>query len=1224
MKKIVCFLVIFCLSILKCSLFAASPQFDELHIPPEYGTITGEAHGTEEKVIFLISDIHNNLSAQKSIADLIEYLVDYYGFDFIGLEGARGEVKTDDLSSYYSTAVRKAVGLYYMQKAFLGGGVYNDITSEHGSTFYGLEDRELYEKQFQMYRSSYEKRAEVIEQIDKLEDILERFKKELYPKELFEIEESLNEYHNDQLSLLDFGNLLLSVVTKYRMSIAQYPTLMLLNDIRVIEGQIDYALLGQEEKSLIGILQEKVGRDIHSLVELKEAREHYSAQRISEDEYLDTLYDLAIKHKIDSVGFENMWRMFQRVSMLKKIDSIVLYEEIDTLYPLIQQRLLKNYSNSTFEELLALSTSLTVLKRVVTLNATSEDLERYFKQKDDFSSPRFISFIRENAMKNNVSYRIDRDIVRIDRIDTLLGEYYDLSHARSRMMFTNLISGMDERGKKNALMVVGKFHVPDILNECQKKNITCIQINPYVPRLRETIDISARLRAPQSQLKGYIMSYLQHVHLKPWEVLSPYEHASDLFFRELLKAEFLAHDITTRLEAYKEFTAKNITRELYELQRAVSEPAFQDTTLLHIIELPMINKTFVDIRIGTGENALRLLVEPLRQRGASYADETVAQISPLNIEELSRGLFRSSDRLVNVLQQEYAARVFSYEAELVPAIQDEIAASVSQKKQEKERLRQKVEPLPVLPGQVREREEDAINERLNKIKEIEARIDKAEGLDELNSLDNEFVLLQSQLSFYPISETNKAYITYVEQKISAQIGLALERLKTEEREKKELEELQQKKDEAELRMKEAIESKRRRKELDALIEQVAVFQKEIEQSNTLLELNALENNFNELIASLNHTDLAHEDKVILNAFKISWEAKYTALQKAATRERLQNRRGSSLSGTSPDLIQAYIQQAYNLKEIVDFASIPSDAAFIKSEYESLKEHEYYAQLNPDEKELFDAIGNYILEIEQDLKKGKKKDRRLSLMTLSLGETEDSDIYGSDDYFGHIYELRTRVMSARSLDELNVLYSEFNAIDTGIKQRDLTEHQKTVLADTERMIREAIQLFEKQRNRQSDLAKEELDRQKEIEKEAFLRELLGEADSASLQPAKIFFIEDNAFERDLVSKRLDKEGFRVHATDSYNYDNAYFLANDFDLILIDDDIINNTTGLDFVIRLKRNERIEALPPIVIHSNNSISWLYGFLKRNGITRRSNVFVTSKRDLGANIELIRKVCK
>lgn len=1223
MKKIFCFLAIFCMWVPVLSLFAA-PTIDALHIPREYGTITDETHGSNEKVIFVISDIHNNLEAQKSISELIEYSVDYYGIDFIGLEGARAEIKTDDLSAYYDADVRSDVCSYYLQKAFLGGAVFNDIISEHKSTFYGLEDRQLYEKQFQMYQSSQDQRTAVIAQIHRLEDILERFKKSLYPNELYELEESLRDYHNDQVSLIDFGNLLLSVVTKYRMSLTQYPTLMLLNDIRRIEGQIDYDRLGLEEDRLIETLKERIGKDLDSRVKLQETQSQYGSQKISEDEYLETIHNFAVKYKLDQKEYENMWFLFQRVSMIKKIDPIVLFDEVDIVYSLVQQRLLKDHSESAFKELVVLSSALMTLERVVSLNATSEELERYFAQKDDFSSPRFISFIRDNAMKYDVSYRINPDIVLIDRIDTYIKKYYALSHERSRAMFTNLISAMDEYGKKNALVVVGRFHVPDIMTECRAQNITCIRINPYVSRLRETIDISARLRAPQSQLKGYIMSYLQHVHLKPWEALSAYEHKSDLFFRELLKVEFIAHDVSTRLEAYPTSTEKNVTRVFYELQSALSEPAFKHIQPLRVIELEMINKTFVDIRLGTGENALRFLIEPIDKRGVSYSGETVSAISALNIEELARGLFRSSDRLINILQQEYAARVFTYDADLIPVIQKEIADAESREQIEKERRMQKVDPEPVSSEQLKERVKAEMTERLEHIKAIEERIDSTSGLDELNNLENEFVLLQSQLSFYPVSDVNKAYIYYVEEKISGQIKRALEQLRQQEADQKQAEMLERKKEEAERRMREALELKQHRKQIDTVIEQVAVFKKAIDQSNTLLELNAIENDFNVLIESLRPSDLSQEDKVILNAFKISWETKYAALQKKASQERRQSQTTTSLSGTSPDLIQAYIQQAYNLKEMVDFSAIPSDAEFIKDEYDALKEQEYYAQLNQDELNLFDAIGTYIIQVQQDLKSGKKRDRSLSLTTLSVGEQHESSTYKADDYFGHIYDLRSRIMTARSLDVLHALHSEFNAIDTGIQERDLTEHQKSVLADTERMIREAIQHFEKQKKRQADLIQQEGLKQKEIEKEAFLRELLGQKDETAFRQLKVFFIEDNAFERDLVSKRLEKEGFHVHSAATYNYDNAYFAANDFDLILLDDDIINNSTGLDFLLRLKRNEVTEALPAIVIHSNNSISWLYSFLKRNGITKRSNVFVTSKRDLGANIELMRKVAQ
>jgi len=1214
----------FCLAIflsVNISYAYASDTIDTLHIPDEYGKLADEFHGNSEKVVFVISDLHSNLEAQKSISNIIEYLTNYYGVSFIGVEGARGNIDTEDVSSYYNATVRQQVCSYYMRKAFLGGAVFNDITANSSASFYGMEDKQIYEKQFSLYTTNYEKRTAVLEQIGFLDEILYKFKKNIYPQELFDLEESYQDYHSALLSLIDFGNILLSIVVKYDISFAQYPNLMLLNDIRKIEGQINYDAVETELSSLITTLRDKIGKDINAHSRLKELIDSYDNQYISEDEYYDRLYTFILKYKIDSSNVENIWHSIQRAHILKKIDSILLFDEINNLYPLIQLRLIVNYSSSLLEELLALSNALDILKRVVTLNSSSDDVGRYFAQKDQFSSPRFISFIRDNAMKYNVGYRINPDIVQIERIDELLSEYYDISRKRSTAMFQNFIDEFNKRDAKSGVIVVGKFHVKDIINECRARNITCISINPYVPRLRETIDIPARLRAPKNQIDGYIMSYVQYIHLKPWETLATFEFNSDTFFRYLLNIEYFAHDIAARIALDTALNDEAVTRAIYLINEKMNDNQIFSIKPLHVIELEMIGKRFIDIQVGEDENALRFLIEPLDERDNSYADETVSAIAPLNIEQLDRGLFRSSDRLLNILEQQFDAKKYSYNPKLVASIKKEIEEEREKELRFKQKIIKKIKPQLIPDEDIKIIEEQSINDRLMELKAIEGKITGPLMLDDLNNLENEFVLLKSQLSFYQISNANKEYIDYLEQKIDKKIEDSIDRMKELAAQQDENEKLRKKQEEAELRMKEAIEHKQRRKKVDDIVEKVSRLKGQIDTSQSLASLSEIENEFNEAIQELTYTDLIKEDRVMLNAFKISWEAKYSIVEKESAQAHSRQDGEPAISSTTSDLIRAFIQQAFNLKEIVDFSSIPRDAEYILVEYNKMKEDEYYLQLSSEEKKLFDTIGPYIEKTLDDLRKGKKKGRHLSLTTLSFQSSDEPQVFKIDDYFTEIYELRNRVVTARSQTAVEKIYDDFNSVDKAMKKRELTDRQKSVLADTERLITEGIKHFEKENQLKKELTEQQKCVQHEIEKEALLKELLGEKAEPRMK-SKVFFIEGNVFERELVKKRLEKEGFLVEAVDSFKYDNTYFIINHFDIILLDDDIIDNTTGLDFVLRLKRNEIHEALPPIMIHSNNSTSWLYGFLKRNGITRRLKVYITSKRNLSENVQFIKDI--
>jgi CheY-like chemotaxis protein len=1227
MKKYL-LLVAFVLFILSANSYAFI-DVSTIEIPDEYGKISEKYQGTTPTVVFVISDIHDNFQAQESISRTIEYIVNYYNTGLVCLEGAHGEVDTTSVRSYYNQSIRRDVCQYYMQKAYMSGALYSALVASPETLFLGVEDKDLYSEQYNLYVSSFEERQNILQQINALRESLNKFKPRLFPRELLELEESFADYHRDTISLIDYANILLSVALKYDVPFMNYSNMHLLRDIRNIEGEIDYARIDDETEVLISALKKAMGKDIRERAVLNDAIKQYESKLISEDDFYDVLYALMLRYQVDNQKFSNISKAVQRAQILKKIDMVRMYNETTELYPLIENKLLQNTASSPLVELIALTKALNQLSSVVTLDASREEVDAYFKNKENFSSPRFISFIRDNAMKYDVGYRIDPRVVLIDHVDTLIRSYYDLSSKRSDVLLRNSLHAASSKKIDHFVIVSGTFHAVDVIKELRAKEVTYVLINPYISHLHSSIDIVQKQLGSQPQIKNFISTYAQH--LKPWETLSPFDSGSDVYFRYLLNIEYYAYDVVKHLEnVNSNISDVVVTRAIYSISEENAKAQIYPIKVLNVVEIKMLNKLFVDVQIGEGEKLIRLLVEPLSERTASYADETVNAISPLNLEQLDRGLFRSSDRLLNILTQEYDARIFAYNSSIIPQLQDEIKSENQKKEKEHKRLIEKVEPQLIPSEKTEEKEADAVNSRLSRLKEIDSFIDEKLNLEKLTELESEFLLLKSQLSFYVLSQTNKTFLSYLEEKIKEKTDTTIHELEMIDAQKKAENDLRLEKEKAERNMEEALEQKKKRKVVNEIIDAVALFKRQVDEAASLSALNDIEDAFNSRIATLKYNDLTKEDRMILTAFKISWEAKYSSLKKQTKTARdepaiVSTNEKENDSSAHSAVIEAYVQQAFNLKELVDFSSMSSDAQFIYDEFTKLKAQEHYEQLSDDEKEAFEKIEAYILEVRDDLKSGNKRQRQLLLKTLSLDSLNDfTPVFHdkrTEDYIAEVYTIRNKVMQTKSLSEVKGIYALFDDIDTSMKKRELTDSQKEILADTERMITAAIQHYEMQVAREAEKDQEKIIRQKEIEKQRLLRELLGEKEIVE-STKKIFFIEDNTFERDMVSKRLGNEGFIVKEAESFHYDLSYFFANEYDLILLDDDIIASTTGIDFIIQLKKSDKHNSLPPVLIHTNNSKSWIYGVLKRKGIDRNDNVYIVSKRDLDSNINFMNEL--
>ncbi len=1199
-------------------------NIDDAKLPEEFGKISHSFQGKSQGIVFLLSDIHNNFEAQKSVAKIIDFLINYYDVQFVGIEGAHGTVDTFNLKKYYNKDAKDAVCSYYMKQGYFGGAVYKAITSDYNFLLHGVEDQSLYSQILKVYRDTFERRKEVLEQIELLRDILKRFRNNAFSPELLDLELSFQDYNDGKLSMTHYCNVLLQLCIKLDIKLTTYPNMLLLKDIKVIEDKIDFSKINIEEQKFIESLKEAIGKELNDLSLLNTSTQKLNSKRISEEEYYDIIHLLSKKYKISLSDFENIWLVIKSSSVLRKIDKVKLYEESKRLYPIVQNKLLLQNPRQEVEELIKLSQSIDKIDRIVSLAALKRDVDSYFDAPHKYSTSRFIRFIREYALDYDVGYRINPKIVLIDKIYPLLGEFYKLSHKRSESLGSSFIKKFETEPLQRAILVVGKFHIEEVMNNLKRNNITFVTINPYISRLKGDISLTPLLLGTGEAIRTFLEPLA--MHLKPWIVLSPSDGQTGIYFQHLLDIEFVVQDLYKRVKLIKnQLNDKIITREIYKLKNnLMMKNNLSNIYPIRIIRLNMLDKYFIEVEIQAKDELLRILIEPLEERELSYADYTVSQITPLKDEQLERGIYRSSDRLISILKSEYNAEVYNFDEKYISEIKKEIIEEkVKVRRDEMTTLPQVMKPDISSKDNniIKISDEEAVKEKLDAIDKILKASQKENSLDILNDFQIKFIILKSQLSFYALKSEVKKYIQSVEGQIKSKIDIALREFEETEAKKKQEREALRKKEESERRLKFAKLQKEKRKVIDEIIGNIYILKKKVDSARNFVTLNEIEKDFNDLIGKLTITDLNKEDRIILNAFKVAWETKYTLLKDDIEKkgeEKLKVIKGTDIASSE------YLKQAFVLKELVDAATLPEDAEFILGEYNKLKNKKDFTMLSENEKAFFDGVGDYIQDTLTKLKTGGGI-RRLSLLKSSLDTKQiKEEIPSIEKSFADIYTIRNKAIMMKSVEELKLLEKEFMRIDQNLRKNPLEQHQKEILADTERIIKQSIRrlIIKAESKLEKDRKMKELKVRRE--RESFLKEILGERDSGMELKKKILFIEDNEFERNIVKKRLEQEGYEIESLDRYEIPINLFSDNKIDLILLDDDIIGNTTGIDFIDTLKLQEKDLGIyiPPIILHTNNSLSYAYDFLKRKGITKKDDVFVISKRDLNENISFINRI--
>jgi adenylate cyclase len=96
---------------------------------------------------------------------------------------------------------------------------------------------------------------------------------------------------------------------------------------------------------------------------------------------------------------------------------------------------------------------------------------------------------------------------------------------------------------------------------------------------------------------------------------------------------------------------------------------------------------------------------------------------------------------------------------------------------------------------------------------------------------------------------------------------------------------------------------------------------------------------------------------------------------------------------------------------------------------------------------------------------------------------------------------------------------------------------------------------------------------------------GEADSAALLPSKILVVDDNASNRDLLKRRLERQGHSVVLAEGGSAALAIVESQNFDLVLLDL-LMPDVNGFDVLVALKSSLSLRDIPVIMISALQEI--------------------------------------
>lgn len=485
-------IAVLCMFMWTSTVCAAPSQVYSIQVSDEYGQIKQRYKGTSPKTIIHIQDAHSNLDAQKNIAHIINELVSRDQAAVVGVEGAVGEVDLDTFRSFPIEQARDAVSLDYMQKGLFSAAEYARITASDNFDLFGIEDDALFTSNFRMFYQASQKREDISQVINNIENILDSLKEIVYGEQLRVFDQAAIRYETGVDSIMVFMPTLYDAIASCGIEVTDYLQLAQFYEVLKVQNRMDPNRAQQEKQQLLESIS--AFRDIKDVT------------TFSEREQCLYLTNEAVNSGIGLKQYPNFRLLTQYHTAYQSIDFSALVQEVEKV---AYSARLKTAQTDDAKELVTFCKRLDVLKNVCLLEAQRGQAAYFYKHMDEFSYKSFYDYIHTQSVMHNVSSYFNADNPAFDEVVQLAGRFYGEAARRDTAMLDNMIKHMDATGTDTAVLISGGFHSDGMTRLMKKQNINFLTITPNVTSLDATIPYMDKMTGKLFDLAPELVSYIQ-------------------------------------------------------------------------------------------------------------------------------------------------------------------------------------------------------------------------------------------------------------------------------------------------------------------------------------------------------------------------------------------------------------------------------------------------------------------------------------------------------------------------------------------------------------------------------------------------------------------------------------------------------------------------------------------------------------------------------------------
>ncbi|MFH1715473.1 MAG: nucleoside-diphosphate kinase [Elusimicrobiota bacterium] len=445
------------------------------------GSVSERFQGKTDDTVILIQDLHCNSVVQKNISDILSYIKNVYGdkFNRISVEGSWGEPDTSILGSVpKGYGIKESLIDDLIGRGLITGAEKFAIENPGEVLLAGIEDRNIYLKNFSALCDAGKYQGRAIDAINIIKNYLEEDTKKLYAKDLTNLIGIKKRYEEGKIGLNEYLKYLEDESKRVNIDLNNFKEIKKL--LKVYEkgeefrGVSNMTLIQRDafvvEKSLNKYLSDDES------VKLEEYRLRKSAR------YYDYLL-LLIRNKNIIIGniYPKLERYLSYIELSSGINAAVVLDERHRLEYGLETTMA---GNKKIENIVYLNYFTNLLKGFIANEITSNQVERFNANMDEFM--RDLSIYLESKGSD-----YDGILININNTLSAMRNFYKYADIRNSVLVKNLLK------KSNGLDVVlaGGYHTNGMGNELRARGISYMVITPGICDAELDDNYKKRLKA---------------------------------------------------------------------------------------------------------------------------------------------------------------------------------------------------------------------------------------------------------------------------------------------------------------------------------------------------------------------------------------------------------------------------------------------------------------------------------------------------------------------------------------------------------------------------------------------------------------------------------------------------------------------------------------------------------------------------------------------------------